>query len=105
MRNSEAEIQEIVPISEVIQAEKGYFFSPGALRAFRSTYSDVAWRYAGGFLFWTSEKSPSAGSKRLYSVRFMSEQGRVCTMGKFQEFSSARAAELRIALLLAGGEI
>ena len=105
MSNSAEEIQKIVPISEVIRAERGYFFSPGALRAFKSTYSDIAWEYAGGYLFWTSEKSPSAGSKRLYSVRFMSEKGNVCTMGQFQEFPSERAALIRIGLLLAGGEI
>ena len=77
------------------QAIGHYFFSPGAMRFFRSKVG----RYViGGQYFITSEQFNN-DSPRLYTIRKCVD-GRVEQVGEFQQYKSAAAAR-KAALKLA----
>ena len=63
----------------------GKFFTAGAMRFFNSY---VHQKVFGGCYFVTSEQFDHR-SPRLYTVRKISEDGRVSTVGDFQAFATA----------------
>ena len=79
-----------------------YFFSPSTMRGFNSRIcGDMQGKY-----FISSEKNTGILSgtnyPRLYTVREVSEDFGIKTVGKFQEYSSISAAKTAIKHLLRG---
>lgn len=65
-----------------------HWFSPSTMRFFGSkVYPDLV----GGRYFISSEKNFD-DSKRLYTLRMVTDDGTIDTVGKFQEFASLRQA-------------
>ena len=68
-----------------------YFFSPGAMRFFKSRVGDTVFQGIGGIYFVTSEKFDWQ-SPRNYTVRqFNPETGKIDTIGDFNELSYYQA--------------
>lgn len=79
-----------------------YFFTPDAMRFFRSRVHDDV--YGAGF-FVTSEQFDH-GYPRCYTVRFARPDGSITTVSTFQQYASrsgAHAAAARYAALHAEG--
>jgi hypothetical protein len=79
-----------------------YFFTPDAMRFFRSRVHDDV--YGAGF-FVTSEQF-DYGYPRYYTVRFARPDGSITTVSTFQQYASrsgAHAAAARYAALHAEG--
>lgn len=74
------------------------YFSPSTLRFFRSRIGQTLY---GGEFFITSEqfdwKSP-----RLYTIRRVNNEGRIMTVGDFQQYSSGTQARRAIMKILRG---
>ena len=72
--------------------EKGfYFFTPGAMKFFKSRFGDTVFQGIGGIYFVTSEKFDWQ-SPRNYTVRqFNPETGKISTVGEFNELSYSQA--------------
>lgn len=93
------ELRTYFTTAEIIQEHRArghHFFDKSAMRFFRSR---VAPGVIAGRYFITSEQF-SAGSTRLYTVRFLNAYGGTENASSFQEFSSlkqARAAAKRYA--------
>lgn len=90
-------------IEDVIRANQAagqHFFDPATLRFFRSRCGRELY---GGLYFVTSEQF-DAHAPRLYTVRKARADGRIETVGEFQQYRSgaaARMAALRLAKELA----
>lgn len=92
---------DIVSIDKVkkMNHEAGqYFFSPDAMKFFKSQVSDCAWGYRSGYLFYSSEKPPTG--PRTYRINFCNEHGRISKVG--DRVGSKREAESTIKALLKG---
>ncbi|GAB3843207.1 DUF7447 family protein [Hymenobacter jeollabukensis] len=77
----------------------GHFFSPGALRFFRSRVSEKVHQGPGGIYFVTSEQFDER-SPRLYTVRRFCPTSRgVDTVGEFQQHATSRQAHAEAARL------
>lgn len=72
------------------------WFSPATLRFFRCRVSSVL---HGGRYFVTSERGPSYGAGRFYTIREATTDGSISTVGEFQEFDTHNAAMRRAAYL------
>lgn len=73
--------------------EGQHWFSPATMSFFKSRV-ETSGDLIKNKYFVTSEKAPSPGSKRLYSIRkFDKETGDVNTVGEFQEYSTKAQAE------------
>lgn len=79
----------------------GHWFKPDTMRFFRSRVMMPAFeRDDGTVYFATSERCPWGDHPRLYSVRVMTPDGAVDTVGEFQGYrsrSGAMAAARRLA--------
>ena len=68
-----------------------YFFSPSAMRFFKSRVGDTVFQGIGGIYFVTSEKFDYK-SPRNYTVRqFSPKTGHINTASKFNEMSYSQA--------------
>ncbi|MCP6727259.1 MAG: hypothetical protein KJI69_04485 [Patescibacteria group bacterium] len=80
------------------RAEKGspYFFSPATMRGFSSRLSELCWRSGEKIYFITSEADKDyikhSGSVRQWTVRYISLDGNIETLGKFQEHQNLNDA-------------
>lgn len=76
----------------VDRSEKNrYYFSPGAMRFFRSRLAPGVLHTDNGLVFITSEQySPT--SPRLYTLRLLKEDETISTLGEFQQYPNLRAA-------------
>lgn len=78
-------------IGEIIEANKAaglFFFSPATMRLFRSR---ILSEVIQGCLFVTSERAPD--QPRRFTVRQAWADGKVETLGEFQQFATAREAK------------
>ncbi len=78
-------------------ANKGraFWFTPGALQFFRSTFDGQVYADSEQFYFVSSEKGPD--NKRRYSIRtYNPKTGEIDTLGKFQGYNSQTAAKSAI---------
>lgn len=78
-------------IDAIVRANKSagqYFFSPGAMRGFKSKTHDTV---HGNRFFVTSEKQDDC--PRLYSVRHALPSGEIETVSDFQQFTTLKAAD------------
>ena len=79
-------------------AAGSHWFEPATLRFFRSRVGRTLF---GGRYFVSSEQfSPT--SERRYTVREVTPDGHVRTIGKFMGYGTSRAAQRAIAALLGG---
>ena len=102
-------------ISQIRRANErsgSYFFSPGAMRFFRSRIGRRVFEGPGGVYFVTSEQfvynDPRGGGSqvhpRKYSVKkFDPATGEVDAVVEFQEFSTSEAAARRARVLATAG--
>jgi hypothetical protein len=73
-----------------------HWFEPNTLRFFRSR---VGHNVYGGRYFISSEQF-SFDSERLYSIRIAYEDGRIDTIGEFQQYKTWKAAYKAVQQLL-----
>lgn len=64
-----------------------YYFSPDTMRFFKSRISETLYPVSNGAYFVTSEKGPD--NVRRYSVRFAHDNGKIETVGKFQQYETS----------------
>ena len=92
--------QYTVSMNEVERFAKGFFFSADAMRFFKSRLSQDAYKVGSVYYFVTSEQGPDG--IRAYTVRMMTAERTIETVGKFQEhfpFSIERMADFARALV------
>ena len=83
----------------------GHYFEPSTMRFFDSRVLErVIHDGAGKVYFVTSERFDSR-SPRLYSVRSMNSEGSIDTVGKFQEYGTAKQAQGVIKRLCSKGAV
>ena len=75
--------------------EGKHFFDPGSMRFFNSRIKD---RVYGGNMFITSERGPSG--PRAYTIKKIDKQGRINTVGEFQQYATSAAAERAITRIM-----
>ena len=79
-----------------------YFFEPGALQFLRSRIGNTLY---GGRYFITSEQfvgSDHVAAPRRYTVREVTDEGHIETVGEFQQFSTRAGAVTFIASIRCG---
>ena len=77
----------ILEIEQHNRAKGFHFFDPSTMRFFNSRIHDQVY---GGNVFVTSEKGPD--DVRRYTVRRMTETGRINMVGDFQQYASRSGA-------------
>ena len=82
-------------IKDANEKTGGEWFAPEVLSWFGCRISETVFPVANGAIFTTSEKYRSCrlSLPRKYSVRFCSDEGKVETLGGFQNFRSLREAQ------------
>lgn len=83
-------------IQEIKRANKSinhHFFDADTMSFFNSKVVNKVWH---GRYFITSEQY-NATSPRLYTIRYSTDQGRIETLGIFQQYKTLRQAEKAIA--------
>lgn len=89
----------MLTMSEVKQRNRNHghhWFDPSSMRFFRSRAGDTVY----GDKYFISSEQFDTQSPRLYSIRQVSLDGRIDTVGEFQGYSSHSAAKRGIDRLL-----
>ncbi len=82
-------------IDNVKRYHSGYFFTPEAMRFFRSKVYETTATLGDLTYFITSEKCPT--DKRRYTIRTMSRTGSIALFSAFEAYSSKKQAEKALA--------
>lgn len=103
-----------IPMREVIETNKKkgqYWFSPDTMKFFDSQVGGWAYKKGDYAYFISSEKFTGdramgvPAKPRRYSIRKMNmTTGDVSTVGEFQEFSTEKSAQNKLALILSNGD-
>jgi len=89
----------IVPMNEIERKHKGYWFTAGAMRFFKSRVGDHGYLDIDGcYYFVSSEKGPD--TSRKYSIRYQDTQGHISTIGEFQAYTTGRQAKSAMLAIL-----
>lgn len=81
-----------IPQHVIISRHKGYFFSAGAMRFFKSRVADYGFQNEKTEIiyFVTSEKN--GNYPRKYTIRALLPDGKIDTVSAFQEYSNSATA-------------
>lgn len=81
-----------IPQHVIIARHKGYFFSQGAMRFFKSRVADFGFQNEKTEIiyFVTSEKN--GNMPRKYTIRALLPNGQVDTVSAFQEYNTSATA-------------
>lgn len=65
-----------------------YYFEPATMRFFRSRTAQYGFEAANGDIYFVTSEQFDYRSPRLYSVRKMTPDGEISTVGEFQQYAS-----------------
>lgn len=83
---------EYYSMQDLQYAHQGYWFSPGAMRFFKSRLGSEVLPVPDGWLFVSSERFDD-NTPRLYTIRKMDQYGEISEVGEFQQYTSSAAAK------------
>ena len=91
---------QIESIENVKRKHKGHFFSPDAMRFFKSKVYEIAVLHENKWLFGTSEKGPD--NVRRYTLRTIDENGTIdtITMTEFGQFKTKAQLDRYVSKLI-----
>lgn len=82
---------EYYSMNDLERAYRGHWFSPGAMRFFKSRLGSEVLPVPDGWLFVSSERF-DYNTPRLYTIRKMDQYGEISEVGEFQEYTSSASA-------------
>lgn len=82
---------EYYSMNDLERAHRGHWFSPGAMRFFKSRLGSEVLPVPDGWLFTSSERF-DYNTPRLYTIRKMDQYGEISEVGEFQEYTSSASA-------------
>ena len=90
-RRAVLKLGEYYSMNDLERAHRGHWFSPGAMRFFKSRLGSEVLPVPDGWLFTSSERFDQ-NCDRMYTIRKMDQYGDIDDVGGFQAFSSSAAA-------------
>ena len=84
-------------------AHSGHWFSPGAMRFFKSRLGSEVLPVPDGWLFTSSERF-DYNTPRLYTIRKMDQYGEISEVGEFQQYTSSASARRAMRKLYDAGK-
>lgn len=91
-RKAVLKLGEYYSMTDLQYAHRGHWFSPGAMRFFKSRLGSEVLPVADGWLFTSSERFDD-NTPRLYTIRKMDQYGEISEVGEFQQYPSSAAAK------------
>ena len=104
--NDLCKLHTLEQVKRVAYSAGSHWFDRSNLRYFSSRISENVYPIPGGALFVSSEKFKGLyadDGERLYTVRSCSADGKIDTVGDFQQWKTARQAHARAAWLQSDG--
>ena len=94
---------EYYSMTDLQYAHRGHWFSPGAMRFFKSRLGSEVLPVPDGWLFTSSERF-DYNTPRLYTIRKMDQYGEISEVGEFQQYTSSAAARRAMRKLYDAGK-
>lgn len=104
--NTERKLHTLDQVKRAAGSAGSHWFDRDALRYFNSRISERVYPVPGGALFISSEKFRGLyepDGERLYTVRSCTYDGKIDTVGEFQQWRTSKQAHARAAWLQSDG--
>ena len=102
-RKAVLKLGEYYSMTDLQYAHRGHWFSPGAMRFFKSRLGSEVLPVPDGWLFVSSERF-DYNTPRLYTIRKMDQFGEISEVGEFQQYTSSASARRVIRRLYEEGK-
>lgn len=81
-------------VADIERQHRGYWFSLGAKRFFRSRIGQTVYQGPGGIYFVSSEQFDASSPRRYTTRRYVPETDEIETIGEFNELTRSQAIAL-----------